>query len=193
MLNSKDLRELISVTKQHINLPDAVIEKDYYVTQVIHALSNIEDEYFRLVFAGGTCLAKGHKIVKRMSEDVDFKIQIKKREEGFSKTRFLKELKQFRSLIPSKLEIPDALAKEIIDHDTKQFKNQHPEYSVDPGAEIKRSLTLLKNKPQWKERYQEFIETMVYDNTFALEYERVIGILEELSERVVDSLSLETT
>jgi predicted nucleotidyltransferase component of viral defense system len=74
MLDKKDLQELISVTRQHIRLSEAVIEKDYYVTQAIHALSGIENEYFRLVFSGGTCLAKAHKIVKRMSEDVDFKI-----------------------------------------------------------------------------------------------------------------------
>ncbi len=68
---------LIDETGVALDLPSAVIEKDYYVTQVIHVLSDTENEYFRLVFAGGTCLAKAHKIVKRMSEDVDFKIQLK--------------------------------------------------------------------------------------------------------------------
>lgn len=71
MLGNRELRELISVTKSYINLTETVIEKDYYVTQVIHALSGIENDYFRLVFAGGTCLAKAHKIIKRMSEDVE--------------------------------------------------------------------------------------------------------------------------
>src|SRR5579862_2552755 len=106
MLNKKDLRDLIETTLLDIKLTGAVIEKDYYVTQVIHALSNIENEYFRLVFAGGTCLAKAHKIVKRMSEDVDFKIQIKRAHPIFSKTRLMKELKEFRSYIKSKLMLP---------------------------------------------------------------------------------------
>src|SRR5215204_6588681 len=101
MLSSKDLRELISVVRQHINLTEPVIEKDYFVTQIIHALSGLENEYFRLVFAGGTCLAKAHKIVKRMSEDVDFKIQIKNGNENLSKSRLLKELKEFRSHLQS--------------------------------------------------------------------------------------------
>lgn len=68
------LLKLIESTSEYLELENAVVEKDYYVTQVIHALSDTEDDYFRLVFAGGTCLAKAHKIVKRMSEDVDFKI-----------------------------------------------------------------------------------------------------------------------
>jgi len=318
-MQDKKLLELIETTSELLDLEDFVIEKDYYVTQVIHALSGLENEYFRLVFAGGTCLAKAHKIVKRMSEDVDFKIQVKKINESFSKTRLLKELKEFRSYIQSKLIIPNlitgeprvrnegqyslieigypsffpqntklrshilleftvsqirlsieglsvrtlieetlenvvvfpkvetqcisvgetaiekwvgltrrimaiergyhhddktlirhvydlnaikkmnkindnffVLAKAIVNHDAKQFKNQHPEYSDDPGAEINRSLDLLKSKSHWKERYQEFIETMVYDSNSVLAYESAIEILDRLSEEVIDSLYLET-
>ena len=97
MLNEKLLR-LISDTGQILGLREPIIEKDYYVTQAIHALSNIENEYFRLVFCGGTCLAKAHKIVNRMSEDIDFKIQIKKMDAALSKTRLMKELKEFSDL-----------------------------------------------------------------------------------------------
>lgn len=319
MLGDKDLRELISVTKSYINLTETVIEKDYYVTQVIHALSGIENDFFRLIFAGGTCLAKGHKIVKRMSEDVDFKIQIKQTNENYSKTRLLKELKEFRSHIQSKLIFPNMitgdprvrnegqysqievvypplfpsntnlrpnvlleftvsdvrlsienlkiktlieetlekvvifsdsetqcvsieetaiekwvgltrrimaimrgyhqddktlirhvydlnaikkmgkithnffdLARIIINRDANQFKNQHPEYANDPTSEIMSSLAVLKNKSHWKERYQIFIETMVYDNTSALGYESAIDVLERLSEEAINSLKLET-
>jgi len=106
MPNKKDLREIIEAARQHINLHEAVIEKDYYVTQVIHKLSDIENEYFRLIFCGGTCLAKAHKLVQRMSEDVDFKIQLKV-DETFSKSRLKKELKEFREQIRSILTIPD--------------------------------------------------------------------------------------
>src|SRR5579864_5645843 len=105
MLDNK-LLQLINNTSIVLELANFVVEKDYYVTQVIHALSDLENEYFRLIFAGGTCLAKGHKIVKRMSEDVDFKIQFTNTDKISSKSRMLKELKQFRTLISSKLEIP---------------------------------------------------------------------------------------
>jgi nucleotidyltransferase AbiEii toxin of type IV toxin-antitoxin system len=314
MLDNK-LLQLIDETGVALELPSAVIEKDYYVTQVIHVLSDTENEYFRLVFAGGTCLAKAHKIVKRMSEDVDFKIQLKNIRKSFSKSLLLKELKQFRSLILSKLitsglsigepivrnegqysriEInypsalptqtrlrphilveftlsdirlstaalsintliedtlkiaaiitpsttqcisvdetaiekwvgltrriiaiarayhPDdetlirhvydlnaihlagkinsnffTLANDIIKNDSKQFKNQHHEYWSDPSSEIKQSLSLLKNNPIWKERYQIFIETMVYDKVSAQEYENALNNLEHISMEVIDAL-----
>lgn len=89
-----------------LNIEECVIEKDYYVTQVIHLLSTVENEYFRLIFCGGTCLAKAHKLVNRMSEDVDFKIQLK---DGYqlTRSRLIKELKAFREQIKSSLNIPD--------------------------------------------------------------------------------------
>lgn len=95
MLDSS-MFQYIETTANTLDLPESVIEKDYYVTQVIQSLSKIENEYLRLVFCGGTCLAKAHKVVQRMSEDVDFKIQRKSTTDGFSKSHLLKELKTFR-------------------------------------------------------------------------------------------------
>ncbi len=314
MLNKKDLHELIATTRQHINLLESAIEKDYYVTQVIHALSNLENETFRLIFCGGTCLAKAHKLVERMSEDVDFKVQLKIKED-FSKSRLKNELKKFREQIRSILILPNLsvindfarnegryqqvtlkyphsfpiggalrpdikveftfadirlsidqlhiktliedtlngislfdppatqcvtieetaiekwvaltrrimaiergreeddktlvrhvydlnainhadkissnfteLAETIVISDGMQFKNQHTEYAVDPSSEIKQSLFLLKNKPIWKERYEVFIETMVYGSTTALPYDKAIDIIERISANVIAKL-----
>lgn len=317
MLNSAKLKELIAATQAHIRLRASVIEKDYYVTQVIHALSNLENEYFRLVFCGGTCLAKAHRVVHRMSEDVDFKIQPKQVEIPFSKTRLLKELKQFRAYIQSQINLvasltasepivrnegrysridltypssfatdaglrphilleftlsgvrrdvvdlpvktlieanlknvvllPScltscvtvdetaiekwvgltrriiaiergyheddkslirhvydlnaiqqadkihsiffALVKDIVINDAKQFKNQHPEYSINPSDEIKQSLVLLRSKPEWSERYQEFVETMVFDNKSVPEYDKAITIIEQISSKIINTLN----
>lgn len=313
MLNEKLLRQ-ISDTGELLGLDEAVIEKDYYVTQVIHVLSNLENDIFRLIFCGGTCLAKAHKLVQRMSEDVDFKVQLKIIE-NFSKSRLKKELKEFRSHIRSTLIVPDLtvendvtrnegryqqitlkypysfpignalrpdikieftfadillptneleiktiiednfkevnlfnppitkcisidetaiekwvgltrrimaiergredddktlirhvydlnaineankinssfieFAQSIVISDGKQFKNQHPEYAADPSAEIRQSLALLKDKPLWKERYEEFIEAMVYDSTNALPYDQAINVLDNLSLAVIKNL-----
>lgn len=313
MLNKKDLRELIEATRQQVNLREAVIEKDFYVTQVIHKLSGVENEYFRLVFCGGTCLAKAHKLVQRMSEDVDFKIQLKA-SDNFSESRFRNELKKFRADIRSVLVLPDLsvtndfvrnegkyqqitlqyprlfltssalrpdikveftfanallptddlqvktliedilseinlfespltkctsinetaiekwvgltrrimaiergyeeddktlirhlydlyaidqannantnfaeLARIVAASDGEQFKNKHPEYAKNPGLEIQQSLAVLKSNALWKERYDEFIEVMVYSNSRAPQYEHAIDMLERMSALIIDS------
>lgn len=43
----------------------------------MQAISQTDCGIFRLVFAGGTCLARAHKLVQRMSEDVDFKVVLR--------------------------------------------------------------------------------------------------------------------
>jgi hypothetical protein len=80
------------------------------------------------------------------------------------------------------------LARTVIINDGEQFKNQHPEYAIDPCTEIKQSLELLKKKLLWKERYEEFIEGMVYGNTSVLPYDKAINILEDISANVIKSL-----
>jgi hypothetical protein len=52
----------------------APIEKDWHILRAMGAIASIDAEPFKFVFAGGTSLARAHKIVRRMSEDVDFKI-----------------------------------------------------------------------------------------------------------------------
>lgn len=110
LLTQKQLKELVLLTAETLRIQyPSIIEKDYYVTSVINSLSSIENEYFRLIFAGGTCLAKAHRIVKRMSEDIDFKIQLKNTTPTFSRSRLIKELKNFRTQIKSSLTSTDLM------------------------------------------------------------------------------------
>lgn len=49
----------------------AIVEKDYYVVQLLLQISALELEYHHIVFSGGTALAKSAIKTYRMSEDVD--------------------------------------------------------------------------------------------------------------------------
>lgn len=52
----------------------AIVEKDYYVVELLRLLSNIKPDTHNLVFAGGTALSKAGITLNRMSEDVDIKL-----------------------------------------------------------------------------------------------------------------------
>lgn len=52
----------------------AAVAKDFFVVRAIAALTAIDAAPFDLIFGGGTALARAHRIVRRMSEDVDFKV-----------------------------------------------------------------------------------------------------------------------
>lgn len=73
-MNDDALRELLEV-QAHFRLPGiGLVEKDIHVVRAIRAIEGLDAAPFTLVFAGGTALARAHRLVRRMSEDVDFKI-----------------------------------------------------------------------------------------------------------------------
>ncbi|MGE3920594.1 MAG: nucleotidyl transferase AbiEii/AbiGii toxin family protein [Gammaproteobacteria bacterium] len=52
----------------------SLVEKDYYAVQVIKEISTLDLDSYKLVFSGGTSLAKVYQNTFRMSEDIDFKL-----------------------------------------------------------------------------------------------------------------------
>lgn len=52
----------------------SVIEKDLEIIKVLRIFSDIQVDGLQFVFAGGTCLSRAHRLVSRMSEDLDIKI-----------------------------------------------------------------------------------------------------------------------
>ena len=45
-----------------------MIEKDYYVTEALRIIAGASD---KVIFKGGTSLAKGWNLIQRFSEDID--------------------------------------------------------------------------------------------------------------------------
>lgn len=72
-LHPTDFRALLAATAQHLGMADVLVEKDYWVTYVLRALT---DSPYRdqIVFKGGTALSKAYGLLERFSEDVDLAI-----------------------------------------------------------------------------------------------------------------------
>lgn len=73
--NPPDRRTLGRVAGS-LAVDEAFVEKDWYVVQAIRALLELGDGDFTPVFSGGTSLLKGHGLIKRFSEDIDFKLSL---------------------------------------------------------------------------------------------------------------------
>jgi len=72
--DNPSLQDLLEV-QQHFGLPSpALVEKDWYVVKALRALSAAKTSPARLVFGGGTALSRAHRLIRRMSEDIDLKI-----------------------------------------------------------------------------------------------------------------------
>ncbi len=80
----------------------APVEKDFHVVQAIAAIAALDATPFTLVFGGGTALARAHKVVRRMSEDVDFKI-VPKAAAPVSKSGLRQQLSALRDKVSTAL------------------------------------------------------------------------------------------
>ncbi|HEY4087770.1 MAG TPA: nucleotidyl transferase AbiEii/AbiGii toxin family protein [Bryobacteraceae bacterium] len=74
-MNGKpSLPEIIEV-QEYFGLPSpALVEKDWYVMRALAATLAAVTAPFRLIFGGGTALSRAHRLLQRMSEDIDLKI-----------------------------------------------------------------------------------------------------------------------
>ncbi len=74
-------------------LPAGVLEKDLLITDILSSIASAEWNGLTLIFCGGTCLSKAHHLIKRMSEDIDFKISMP---EGLSRNARSNHLHKFK-------------------------------------------------------------------------------------------------
>lgn len=72
-LDEKAFKALIANTANFLQMNQAFIEKDYWVTFVLKKLSKSQHKD-NFIFKGGTSLSKAHKIIERFSEDVDLAV-----------------------------------------------------------------------------------------------------------------------
>jgi len=70
-----ELRKVVVDIEAERGIPAAIVEKDYFVTEVIRVLSGTAGDGFLPAFCGGTSLSKAHNLINRMSEDVDFRVR----------------------------------------------------------------------------------------------------------------------
>ena len=93
--NKQLFRQAVQFTSQQMGIPEIYVEKDYWVTFILHAvfLSPIGVE---TVFKGGTSLLKCHGHINRFSEDVDL---IVLRKEGETNNKLKSKLKKITKVI----------------------------------------------------------------------------------------------
>lgn len=61
-------RKVIITVAEKLNLALDKVEKDYYVTMILHEFAKTSE---KVVFKGGTSLSKAFQVIDRFSEDVD--------------------------------------------------------------------------------------------------------------------------
>lgn len=71
----------------------SALEKDLHLSFILERLHSFRSELPELVLCGGTSLVKGHRLISRMSEDMDFKVVVGSDISKNQRSLFLAELK----------------------------------------------------------------------------------------------------
>ena len=81
-------------------LDPSILEKDLLITEVLGLLADFDWGDVQPVFCGGTSLSKGHGVLERMSEDIDFKLVLP---EGWSRSLARRQLSRLREQLVADL------------------------------------------------------------------------------------------
>lgn len=133
-MNKAPSKFLIEEVALSSSIPVAYIEKDWYITQIIALLSKLQFENIDLVFAGGTALSKAHKVIQRMSEDVDFKINVPK---DLQSRKSLSNLKKYIANALENSDLNIVISKTEAKNENKLFS-----FEIDYTKHFARELSL---------------------------------------------------
>lgn len=95
-----DFEQAILRAEEHFRARDlrpAIIEKDYYVTEVLRVLADTAGD--KIIFKGGTSLSKGWNLIQRFSEDINLFLDPITFKPSLGKQGIDRELKRLRDAI----------------------------------------------------------------------------------------------
>lgn len=153
--NPQEFYDTLLALGDRLNTSPAIIEKDYYVTMFLEALSK---RVPNLLFKGGTSLSKCYKIINRFSEDIDLTLDAENQTQG-----------KKRNLKHEIIDVCNELGLELINEADIRSRRDYNRYEIKypirfEGAGIKQYL--LVETVFMVKSYPDEIKTatsMIYD------------------------------
>jgi hypothetical protein len=173
-LNKELFNEAIRITAQQMDIQPIYVEKDYWVTLVLHTLyhSAVKDE---VIFKGGTSLSKCFGLIDRFSEDIDLVVL---REEGDSSNKLTNKIKKISTLVSELL--PEVYLENITQKMGMNRKTAHSYSKEFDGVYgqvrdviIVEATWLGYHEPFTKATVSSYVYQMMHNNnqaSIALEY-----------------------
>lgn len=173
-LNKALFNDAIRITAQQMDIQPIYVEKDYWVTLVLHALyhSAVKDE---VIFKGGTSLSKCFGLIDRFSEDIDLVVL---RGEGDSGNKLTNKIKKISSLVSELL--PEVYLENITQKMGMNRKTAHSYFKEFDGVFgqvrdviIVEATWLGYHEPFTKATVSSYVYQMMLKNnqeSIALEY-----------------------
>lgn len=84
--------DLVSAIAIELAVDPSFVEKDWHAMRLVAAIAGLEHGGMRPVFAGGTSLSKAFGLIKRFSEDLDFRMALPEADVGRGERRAYRKL-----------------------------------------------------------------------------------------------------
>ena len=136
--------ELVVEVATELGVESGFIEKDWYAVQVLAAIAANDNPNISTVFCGGTNLSKAYGLLKRFSEDLDFRA---KYDHSDSMTYNKPARRQFRAEIISRIETLNSIATNKIEPD---IGGNYFKFELDYSSQVEQSSVL---RPKLKVEY----------------------------------------
>lgn len=139
-----------------LGINPAFVEKDWYSVQALKLISQHHSEDITTIFSGGTSLSKGHRLIQRFSEDLDFRCRYNAANSG-NKSKLIR--RTYRESIIDQLSNASSLAlsEDAVTRAGNYFKfpltypQAYEEHSaLRPNLEVEFSFTQPQLEPQTK-------------------------------------------
>ena len=125
-------RRLVEDIASRLDADAGLVEKDWHVVRAISVLAAFDHGAVKPAFSGGTSLSKGWGLIKRFSEDIDFKVAIPPAASR-SKDRNLR--RAYREQILNALQAADfELSGNVLKADEDRFFSANFAYPSEFGA-----------------------------------------------------------
>jgi len=113
-------RQLIQRIAGALPTAEVLVEKDWYIVRAIGIIASLDHGGATPVFSGGTSLSKGWGLIKRFSEDIDFKVMMPEAASGAASRNMRRA---FRERILSALTAKEfeLLGKPLIGNESQFF------------------------------------------------------------------------
>lgn len=112
-------RRLVEDVAVALDTVEGLVEKDWHVVRALGVLSQLDHGALIPVFSGGTSLSKGWDLIKRFSEDIDFKVVVPT---GLSVSQQRKRRSTYRGMVLDALQQAGfALQDDLLIGNNSQF------------------------------------------------------------------------
>lgn len=157
----KLFRQSIDFTAQKMGILPIYVEKDYWVTYVLHLIFH-DSIGTETVFKGGTALSKCFGLIERFSEDINL-VVLKREGEGGNQLN--KKLKKITNLVGTKL---TEVNEEGITHKVGMLRKiaySYPKTTTGKYGQVRENIIV---EATWLGRYEPFHKTTISSYIFKM-------------------------